>query len=200
MTGRRGMWRIQQECRRRAGVVGRGTLGTAALVMIAMALISVGCRTADPGARNTLGNVSARVAGTPVEAVAATERAMRRMDMTIIASNVTDVDGRVTAQSPRRRPVDVRVFEDVDDQTRVSIRIGAFGDQDASIGLLQRIRRELQRDPAEYADFEYKFEEEEPVEPDESAEPAEPEQGQEPQDLDEDDAADDEAEAAADDD
>lgn len=134
--------------------------GAAALVMVlALALMAgAGCGTPDPAARNTLGNVSARVPGTPMEVVAATERALRRMDMTLVASNATDVDGRVTARSPRRRPVDVRVFEDVDDHSRVSIRVGAFGQQDASIGLLQRIRRELRRDPAEYADFEYMFE------------------------------------------
>lgn len=160
--------------------------GAAAMVLAVALMASAGCRTADPDARTTLGNVSARVPGTPVEVIAATERAMRRMDMTLVASNATDVDGRVTARSPRRRPVDVRVFEDVDDHSRVSIRIGAFGQQDASIGLLQRIRRELRRDPAEYADFEYKFEQdEEPEAPEEPAQAGEAgQQDASPQDAD----------------
>lgn len=134
-------------------MIGRCGIGTFVALGLVGLLMLPACQTGDPGARNTLGNVSASVPHTPPEVIAATERALRRMEMTIISSQVTDVDGRVTARSPRRRPVDVRVTEDVDDQSRLSVRIGAFGDEDASIGLLRRIRRELEHPrPAEAED------------------------------------------------
>lgn len=125
----------------------RLVMGPTALALAVLVLAA--CGTADPEARNTLGNVSVSMHGTPPQVIAATERALRRLDMTIVDSESTDEDGRVVARSPRRRPVDVRVLKDVDQLSRVSVRIGAFGDETASIGLIRRIRRELERDPVQ---------------------------------------------------
>ena len=152
------------------GWIGRKSAWSALSLMVVFA---AACTTADPGARNTLGNVTAALPATPTEVIAATERALRQMDVTIIASNATAVDGRVTARSPRRRPVDVRVVEDVDNHSRVSVRVGAFGDEDVSIGLLRRIRRELERDPRDYEGFEYRFEQRDAEEPDDADAPSE---------------------------
>lgn len=146
--------------------IGAGLVGTAAKVSaigvaVVMLVGLVGCATQEPGARNTLGDVTTSIRGTPDELVAATERALRRLDMQVIASNATEVDGRVSARSPRGRAVDVRVQEGADNFCRVAVRVGPFGDQDVSIGIIHRIRRELQRDPSEYEGFEYEFEVEE---------------------------------------
>ena len=128
-------------------MIGRCGIGTFFALGLVGLLMLPACQTREPGARKTLGNVTASVPYSPPEVIAATERALRKMEMTIISSQVTEVDGRVTARSPSRRPVDVRVTEDVDDQSRLNVRIGAFGDEDASIGLLRRIRHELEHPP-----------------------------------------------------
>jgi len=102
-----------------------------------------GCKTEQPGVTNRIGTIKAVLAASPSAVIEAANEVLGDMDLVIINSNSTSIDGRViarTAQDVKVRVDSTKVGENV---SEVFIRVGKFGDTDLSLTILDKIKEEL---------------------------------------------------------
>lgn len=75
------------------------------------------------------------------KAWAATEKAIRDMNLEIVESKKDDISAKLIANDSDDRRISVRLKRVVSDTTDIKIRVGFFGDQDTSEMILDRIRK-----------------------------------------------------------
>jgi len=112
------------------------------VAMLAWVMLA-GCSTSTPGVTNELGTIQATFGAAPPAVTDATATTLRNMDLTVDRKDATDIDGIVVARTAQDREVTVKINRAGDQMSRVSMRIGLFGDEQASIAVLDRIRRQL---------------------------------------------------------
>lgn len=103
----------------------------------------IGCQTESPGATNTLGVYSTMVDGTPDKVTAAAAKADDDLKLTDIVTNGTAIDGRVTAKDAQGDAVIIDIAQAGDNVSKVSIHVGATGDDAVSKQLVDKIRGHL---------------------------------------------------------
>ncbi|HKX45209.1 MAG TPA: DUF3568 family protein [Planctomycetota bacterium] len=126
-----------------------------ACVLIAATLVSAsGCTTAGvllaagaaAGAVTVAyveGDLETHLDASPVQIAAATEKAFEDLELTRLESDVTELDGRIEAESSEGKSVVVQLESLEDGRTKISIRVGHFGDEGLSRQVLERIREHL---------------------------------------------------------
>jgi hypothetical protein len=105
----------------------------------AFLLNTTGCATEQPGATDTLGTYSTQVAAAPDKATTAASKACEDLKLNNIASNGTKVDGKVTAQTAEGTDVVINIEQAGDNVSKVSIHVGATGDEAVSKQLVDRM-------------------------------------------------------------
>jgi hypothetical protein len=115
------------------------------VAMTAAALFSVvtGCSTDQPGATNTMGSYSTNVAAAPDKVTTAASKACEDLKLANINSSGTRVDGKVTAQTAQGEEVAINIEQAGDNVSKVTIRVGATGDEAVSKQIVDRIKSHL---------------------------------------------------------
>jgi len=101
---------------------------------------------AGPDASGTvyvLGHLDAKVSGTPQDVVKASEKVFKDQDMHIVSSDATGLDGKVVARTALETRIEVTVERQDDSTSKLSIRVGTFGDQKLSRELFEKIKARL---------------------------------------------------------
>jgi hypothetical protein len=119
--------------------------------MFAMSVLGAGffllnlsaCQTDTPGATETLGVYSTMVDGSPDKVTAAAQKAADDLKLTDIIGNGTKVDGKVTAKDAQGDDVTINIEQAGDSVSKVTIHVGATGDQALSKQLVDRIKSHL---------------------------------------------------------
>ncbi len=102
-----------------------------------------GCKTEQPGVTNRIGTIKAVLAASPSAVTEAANEVLGDMDLIIINSNSTSIDGRVvarTAQDVKVRVDSTKIGESV---SEVFIRVGRLGDVELSLTILNKVKEEL---------------------------------------------------------
>ena len=137
---------------------------TSILILIALCVAlmatQTGCRVAagavgaGTGVAYVRGDTEAVLEGKASDVTAASEAAARQMQLTVISKNASGLDGKVVARTAADTPVVVVVKAEGPSASRVSIRVGRFGDDVMQATLLQRIRENLHADAHAHAHAE----------------------------------------------
>jgi hypothetical protein len=79
----------------------------------------------------------------PQAVAAASAEAAKQMELTVTSNNATTLDARVVARTASDTPVVVDVKSHGPDASRVSVRVGRFGDDVMQATMLEKIRQNL---------------------------------------------------------
>ncbi|HEX4056077.1 MAG TPA: DUF3568 family protein [Tepidisphaeraceae bacterium] len=121
------------------------------LACIALSVLSVGfllvslpgCQTDTPGATTTLGSYSTMVDASPDKVTAAAQKAAADLELSDIVGNGTKVDGHVTAKNAHGDAVTIDIEQAGENVSKVTIRVGATGDEAVSKQLVDKIKSHL---------------------------------------------------------
>jgi Protein of unknown function (DUF3568) len=119
--------------------------------LLALGLLSAGfllanlaaCQTESPGATETLGVYSTNIDSSPDKVTAAAQKAADDLKLTDIAGNGTKVDGKVTAKTAQGDAVTIDIVQAGENVSKVTIHVGASGDEAVSKQLVDRIKSHL---------------------------------------------------------
>lgn len=106
-----------------------------------LAVVAAGA--AAGGVAYAKGDLEADVAATPPQAVEATRNALTQMGLAQIYAAATSLDGKVTARTANDRSVTVKVTGQGKQTSRLSIRVGVFGDEPLSREIYDKIKANL---------------------------------------------------------
>ncbi len=112
------------------------------LLAVCLLLVS-GCKTEQPGVTNRVGTIKAVLAASPAVVTEAANEVLGDMDLIIISSSSTSIDGRIiarTAQDVKVRVDSTKIGENV---SEIFIRVGKLGDAELSLTILNEIKEEL---------------------------------------------------------
>jgi N-acetylglutamate synthase/N-acetylornithine aminotransferase len=129
----------------------RTVTSTLILIVLCIALLATqaGCFLAvaaagtGAGVAYVRGDTDAVVSALPQEVAAASEAAAKEMNLTVTSNNSSRLDARVVARTASDTPVVVSVKAEGPEASRVSIRVGRFGDDSMQATMLQKIRQNL---------------------------------------------------------
>jgi hypothetical protein len=121
---------------------------TVALILSILSLgavvsIQAGCSTDQPGATTALGFYSTNVDSSPDKVTTAATKACEDLLFSNINSNGSKVDGKVTAKTAHGDDVTIDVAQAGESVSKVTIHIGATGDDAVSKQLVDRIKSHL---------------------------------------------------------
>ena len=113
------------------------------VAMLATVLVMAGgCQTHHPTARNVLGSITGQVeAPAGVVTQIARETLEQDLELEIITFRSEDGRGMVLARAEGNRQVQIDINADGERHSQVRVRVGARGDTDASLAILNRIKR-----------------------------------------------------------
>jgi len=122
--------------------------GTAVLLVATLAgaawLPLAACKTSQAGVTNTLGTIKTVVESTPDRVIEAAEEAANEMQLEILSSRKTTIDGRLECQTANEKRVLIRTETAGENVTRLSIKVGSgLGDEALSLRILNVIRENL---------------------------------------------------------
>jgi propanediol dehydratase small subunit len=121
------------------------------LAIFAISVLSAGfvlsnltaCQTESPGASQTMGVYSVMIDSTPDKVTTAAQKACDDLKLTSITANGTTIDGKVTALNAQGDSVIINVEQAGDSVSKVTIHVGATGDEAVSKQLVDRIKSHL---------------------------------------------------------
>ena len=101
------------------------------------------CQTGTPGATETLGVYSTMVSSSPDKVTTAARKAVDDLKLTDVMSNGTTMDGKVTAKNAQGEVVTIDIAQAGENVSKVTIHIGATGDEAVSKQLIDKINGHL---------------------------------------------------------
>jgi len=119
------------------------------LAAVGMMPMLSGCLLAAAGAAGAVGvayakgDLTATLEANPQQVVDATNEAFEQMDIVQVGSNATAVDGQVTGRTAGDDRIVVNVKSEGASASRISIRVGTFGDETLSRQILDKIKANL---------------------------------------------------------
>ena len=114
------------------------------LLVVLVSLVMGACTTPQPGVSNKMGTVTAKLNGAPQDVTEAARQTLEDMDLVIVSSGATGIDGKVVARSAQEVKVTVEVERAGENLSELSIRVGMLGDEDVSLSILEKIKRRLE--------------------------------------------------------
>ncbi len=118
------------------------TRTTAATLLLFTGLLAA-CSTGQPGVTNEVGCVVTRVAANTTDTTAAARKAVESLKLTSVTSQATAVDGIVTARTAQGDDVKISIDRDGDNVSKVSIRVGTWGDESTSLSIIEKMRETI---------------------------------------------------------
>lgn len=94
------------------------------------------------------GDVESTLDSTPDKVTEASKSALEEMDLRVIASSSSKVDGDVVARTAGDAKVHIVVKSQGEKTSHISIRVGVFGDQAMSNRILMKINEKLAAGPS----------------------------------------------------
>ncbi len=119
------------------------TATTLMFALVCLALTLAACSTPQPGVSNRLGTLSTIVNAGPQEVTKAAEKSLSDLELLRITSASTELDGRATGYTASDKKITVNVTREGETQSRVTIRVGAFGDEDLGLAVLSKIEERV---------------------------------------------------------
>ncbi len=89
------------------------------------------------------GDLEATIDGTPQKLVQASEAALKELDIHVVSSDASGVDGRVVGRTALQKKADITIKRETDRTCRLAIRVDTFGDEALSRRILDKIRAQL---------------------------------------------------------
>jgi hypothetical protein len=116
-----------------------------AILGLCVLMIETGCSIDEPGAQNTLGFYTTNVDARPDKVTTAAYKACEDLKLSNInsGSGGSTVDGEVTATTAQGTAVTIDIKENGDNVSKVTIHVGATGDDSISQQLVDRIKAHL---------------------------------------------------------
>lgn len=103
----------------------------------------VGCTTPQPGVSNQFGTLETLVEADTKAVTEAAKDTLEDMDLVIVSSQATAIDGQVIARTAQDKKVTVTAEKAGENLTKMYIRVGTVGDQEVSLDILERIQNRL---------------------------------------------------------
>jgi hypothetical protein len=116
------------------------TLGLALAVLSSSSCVVAAAGAGAAGAAYVMGSLDASLPANPERIVAASKDVLNDSDIHVLESDATSVDGSVVGRTALDRRIEITVKRVDDKQSRISIRVGTFGDRGVSQDLLDRIK------------------------------------------------------------
>jgi len=89
------------------------------------------------------GDTETSLPGNPKTVTSAADEALKDMGMVVVTNQSTDLDGKVVARNASDTPITVVVKAGGNETSRVSIRIGRFGNSAEQATILEKIKSRL---------------------------------------------------------
>ena len=115
------------------------SLALAVLPLASGCLAVAGAAAGGAGVAYAMGEFEATVEGGPKQAVEAARRALDELDIHLVASDSTSVDGRVEGRTALDKKVTIAATRVDEQRTRLEIRVGTWGDEDLSRRIYEEI-------------------------------------------------------------
>ena len=120
------------------------TMNRIMFVVLAVCVVWLtGCKTDQPGVTNRAGTIKAALAANPASVTEAAKEVLDGLDLIIISSQSTAIDGRVIARTAQDVKVRIDSKSVGDKVSEVFIRVGTLGDKDLSLTILDKMKQEL---------------------------------------------------------
>lgn len=107
--------------------------------------VSVGCQAVSPGVSYNLGKLEALIASSPEEVTGAAKSVVEEMKLILVSSESTGLDGKVVARTAQSKKVEINIKRQNLDVTHIAIRVGALGDAQDSLLILEKIKGRLEQ-------------------------------------------------------
>jgi ABC-type Fe3+-hydroxamate transport system substrate-binding protein len=98
---------------------------------------------AGAGAMYAKGDLETTLQARPPRIVAASEKAFEEMNIARLSSASTELDGKVVGRTASDKKVTVTVKTEGEKLSKLSIRVGVFGDEALSRQILEKIKKEV---------------------------------------------------------
>lgn len=118
-------------------------LGLACLLSSGCAALFVGAGAGAAGVAYAKGELHEELVADPRDIAAAAEKAFEALDLRTISAASSAVDALVVGRAAADRRITLRVRVGPQGQSRLSIRVGSFGDETISRRIHEEIRRHL---------------------------------------------------------
>jgi CRISPR/Cas system-associated protein Csm6 len=89
------------------------------------------------------GEFSATLDATPGQVVTASEKALKEMSISVLSSSSSSVDGKVSARTALDKKIAITVERESEQRSKIGIRVDAFGDEDLSRQIFEKIKSKL---------------------------------------------------------
>ena len=89
------------------------------------------------------GDLETTLDGTPQKLVQASKAALEELDVHVVSSDESAVDGRVVGRTALQKKIDVTIKRETDRTCKLAIRVDTFGDEALSRQVLDKIRSRL---------------------------------------------------------
>src|SRR5262249_48905290 len=120
------------------------TVGLALLATTGLSsCLAVAAGAGAAGAVYVMGSLDSTVPGTPENVVDATEGALKDTDIQVLSKDATGIDGDVVARTALDTKIHVTVKKQDEKTSKISIRVGTFGDRELSQQIYDKIKAKL---------------------------------------------------------
>lgn len=106
---------------------------------VAAALAPLSCRTV----RKVTGTQEVFYQASPDRVVAATEAAMKALDLTVIHAVHSKIDGKIVGRTAQDKQITIRVEREGDEMSRVAIKVGYIGDKAIGHAIIAETKKRL---------------------------------------------------------
>ncbi len=114
------------------------------LATVALSLMVLGgCKIVSPGVTYNITKLEALISATPEEVTSAAKAAVEDLNLVLVSSESTGLDGRVVARTARKKTVTVTISRSAKNISHIQVQIGRLGDEAASMLLLDKIKEKL---------------------------------------------------------
>ena len=103
------------------------------------ALAPMSCRTM----RKATGTQEAFFQASPDRVVAAMEKAMKALDLTVIRAVHSKIDGKVVGRTAQDKQITIRIEREGDEMSRVAIKVGYIGDKAIGHAIIAETKKRL---------------------------------------------------------
>jgi hypothetical protein len=118
-------------------------------LVLALCTVLPGCVAVAAGAAGgagvayVMGEFEAELEATPAQVVQAGLKALKDLDITVLSSGSTGIDGRIEARTSLDKKVSIEVERKDDRRSKIRIRVGTWGDEEVSRMIHERVKARL---------------------------------------------------------